>query len=83
MPMIPISRDGSNGDITPSDTTELNYDLIFVGTGGDVAIEYRSGNQQIMKNIANGAYLPDSVKKVLATGTTATNIVGKYLNENN
>ena len=78
MPQIPMSRDGSDGDLTPSDTTSLNYDYYYVGTGGDLAIEYKSGNQQVMKNVADGSYVLEYVDKILSTDTTATNIVGKY-----
>lgn len=81
MPMIPIYRDGSNGNITPSDVADNIYDGLFVGTGGDVAIEYKNGKQQVIKNVGDGEYIPESVVKVLATGTTATNILGKFLQE--
>ena len=80
MPQIPISRDGSIGNITPSDVTQLNYDYYYVGTGGDFAIEFKNGNQQIMKNVADGSYVLEYVDKILSTGTTATNIIGKYFN---
>lgn len=49
---------------------------LFVGTGGDVKVTTSQGNAVTFKNVASGTILPVSVKKVWATGTTASNFVG-------
>jgi len=64
--------------ITPSDTTALEkYSAIIVVSGGDVAIEDRYGTQ--ITYAACPAFTTFSnfmPAKILATGTTATQIVG-------
>jgi hypothetical protein len=75
--------------ITPSDTDEItnvigNVDAhsgcsLFVGTGGDIALKNGEGDSVVFKNIPNGIFLPvKAVKKVFATGTTATDIVALW-----
>ena len=56
---------------------------VFVGTGGNIAVVmvgYRGvGNTSItFSNVQSGAILPIRVVQVLATGTTANNIIGLY-----
>ena len=72
--MIALGRDGSA--VTPSDGNDNVFDFLFVGSGGDVTLEMHSGNSATFKNIDDGEYLLMACKKVKATGTTATNIVG-------
>jgi hypothetical protein len=65
--------------ITPSDGADQTYILrmIYVGTGGDVALIDISGNSTIHKNVATGQYIgPFRMARVLVTGTTATNMLG-------
>ena len=65
--------------ITPSDANDLTNVLrqIFVGVAGDVALLDTSGSSTIHKNVAAGSYIgPFKITRVLATGTTATNMVG-------
>ena len=75
--------------ITPSDTdaitnvignaTRHNGCSLFVGTGGDIALENGEGDSVVFKNIPGGMFLPvKGVQKVLATGTTATDIVALW-----
>tara|TARA_R110000851_G_scaffold186256_1_gene335557 strand:- start:1363 stop:1629 length:267 start_codon:yes stop_codon:yes gene_type:complete len=69
----------SSFDITPNDTTDLNVATrgLWVGTGGDVAvILVKDSASVIIKNVANGYLLATRIKRVLATGTTATDLVG-------
>ena len=72
------------GAVTPSDTfsaaTKLNGSALYVGVGGDVSVimygvEPTLGNAVVFKNAAEGLFLPVIVDYVLATGTTATDIV--------
>lgn len=65
--------------VTPSDTNELPFVTtgVYVGTGGDLAVkDYTNGGTVIFKNVAGGSGLPIRVAQILATGTTATDIVG-------
>lgn len=66
--------------ITPSDATV--YELgrtIIVGTAGDVVVEpYVGGNTVTFKVGGDGGVIPVVVRRVLATGTTASDMVGVY-----
>jgi len=60
---------------TPSDDTIFSSSQLFVGTAGDIAVKFSSGEVVTFKNIANGSFLPINVVKVMATNTTATDII--------
>ena len=62
-------------DVTPSDSTNGRFvpTTIFVGVEGDVKVETASGTQVTFKSFSG--FLPCLVKRVLATGTTATDII--------
>ncbi len=71
--------------ITPSDDVPIlpvNGDylairMLYVGTGGDVAVRTKTGAEVIHKNVYQGQYLgPFMITHVLQTGTTATDIIG-------
>ncbi len=65
--------------ITPHDTNELKALTtgIYVGTTGHVAIQtQRNDDVVIFKNVQAGTTLPIRARRVLATGTTAVDIVG-------
>ena len=64
-------------EITPSDTVALDPipSGIFVGTGGDLAVESADGNTVVFKNILDGTVLPIRPKYVDSTDTTATDLV--------
>lgn len=65
--------------LTPSDTTVYTPAIrqIYVATTGNVAVEDEEGNQVTFVSVPGGFYLtPFFVKKVLATGTTATGLIG-------
>lgn len=65
--------------ITKNDTTTFAATRgLYVGTGGDVAVEMAGGGTITFKNVAAGSLMPISVTKVLATGTVATDFVGLY-----
>jgi len=63
--------------ITPDDAAELivNAGALYIGITGNVAIVTTSGKQVTFIAVPAGI-LPVKAKKVLATGTTAGNIVG-------
>jgi uncharacterized circularly permuted ATP-grasp superfamily protein len=61
--------------ITPSDTTDLGYPgVIRVGGAGNVAYTTHYGDTITLTDLAVGEYIPNVVRRVLATGTTATNL---------
>ena len=64
--------------VTPSDSADMTYVSrgIYVGVTGDVAVNMAgSGAGVTFKAVPAGTLLPIAVARVLATGTTATNIV--------
>ena len=63
--------------ITPSDTANIEprCDGLWIGATGDVRAEDAFGRIATFKCMG-GTVLPISARRVLATGTTATNIVG-------
>jgi len=64
--------------VTPSDTTVLyTTRALYVGSAGNVAVADLNGNVTY-SNVGAGSILPIQVTKVLATGTTAANIVAMY-----
>lgn len=67
--------------VTPSDTTVYNPPLrgLYVGGTGNVAVVAASDTSSVTLNtVPAGTFVPVIASKVLATGTTATNIVGYY-----
>lgn len=52
-------------------------DALFVGVTGDVVVPHGAGTVTF-KNVQAGSILPIKVKKVVALGTTATNLVALY-----
>lgn len=68
--------------VTPSDSDELNPPTrtLIVGGSGDLAVEFVTGGQVTIPASVVGAMpeLPIAVRKVLATGTTATDILALW-----
>jgi hypothetical protein len=64
--------------VTPSDSTGLSEvtRALYVGTGGDVAAVLQSGASLVFVAVQQGTVLPVRAARILATGTTATDIVG-------
>lgn len=65
--------------ITPNDSTELDVATraIYVGSTGDLTVELLKDSTAVtFVNVLSGSILPLRAKKVLSTGTTASNIVG-------
>lgn len=65
-------------DITPSDATEITtlHKGLWVGGSGDVRVQmWEGGSIVTLAGAVAGSLIPIRVKKVYATGTTATNIV--------
>ena len=64
--------------ITPSDSALLveNTRAIYVGSGGDIAALMLSGANVLLSAVPSGSILPLRLTKIMASGTTADNIVG-------
>ena len=62
--------------ITPSDATIINYKALLVNGAGSLVIEPAQGGNTVTITAGAGQDIPISVKRVLATGTTATGILG-------
>lgn len=64
--------------VTPNDSTDLlqTTRALFVGTTGNLALVLASGAALSFANVASGTVLPLRVRRIKATGTTATDIVG-------
>lgn len=67
-------------DITPSDTTALSQVTrgLSVNGAGNVSVEMGAANTVVTLALTVGVIHRIRVKKVRATGTTATGIVGFY-----
>ena len=68
--------------ITPNDTNDLipPARALYVGTQGNISILLAGmgpGEEVIMSNVPPGLY-PLQVRRILATGTSATNLLAGY-----
>lgn len=64
--------------VTPSNTVDFTYVArqLYVGTAGDVTVVTEDGAVVLFKSVPEGSTIgPFFVKRVNATGTTASNIV--------
>jgi hypothetical protein len=74
-----LSSPADNGaEVTPSDAGELPAvtRALYSGSGGDIAVRLASGTLVRLTETMPGSIYPLRVDKVLATGTTASGIVG-------
>lgn len=64
--------------VTPHDSNDLSEvtRALFVGGGGAIVVMLAQGSTITLAGIAAGTVLPLRARRVLATGTTATAIVG-------
>ena len=62
--------------VTPHDTNANAFVMLYVGSSGSVVIETVDGDSVTFANVPTGQYIFCQTAKVLATGTTATSIVG-------
>ena len=64
--------------VVPNDGQDLGHvtRAIYVGTGGNIRVLMPEGLTTVFENLPSGAFLPIRVKRVFATGTTATGIIG-------
>jgi hypothetical protein len=66
--------------ITKSDTAENKYDVIYVGTAGNVVVQHAEDpdNVSVTYVCQSGDYLRVATKKVMSA-TTASNLVGGFV----
>lgn len=66
--------------VTPSDTAYLEpYPVaLHIGGDGNVAMEGEDGNSEVFQGLTAGSILVGQPRRVLSTGTTATNIIALY-----
>lgn len=66
--------------ITPSDAVDLAAETrgLWIGASGDLALVLASGDEITLAGALGGTVLPLRVRRVRATGTTATQLVGLY-----
>lgn len=62
--------------VTTSDTAPNVFTRLYIGGAGNVAVVTEAGNTVTFTAVPVGTQLDIRVRQVLATGTTATNIVG-------
>jgi len=74
-PMFP----GGAVAVVPSDTVMFpSPSVIYVGITGNVQVTTAQGDTVIFTNVPAGGVIPVQVDQVLATGTTAANLVRVY-----
>lgn len=66
--------------IVANDAADLSAETraIYVGVAGDLAVVLSAGDEVSFVGLAGGTILPIRVRRVKATGTTATQLVGLY-----
>jgi hypothetical protein len=74
------SKVGNAFEIIPDDAIDLTHETIaiYVGFDGDLKVDLVGGDTVTMYNLAAGAWHPIQAKRVYATGTAATYILGAY-----
>lgn len=64
--------------ITPDDNNNLEFQTrgIYVGTGGNLTVTTIQGDEITFVSVPSGMMMPLCVRRVHATGTAATDLVG-------
>jgi len=82
-----MARNGNLGDpasdaavVTPNDSADLagEAQALYVGVGGNINLTTIEGTTVVFVGVSAGVILPVRTKRVLATSTTATNIIALY-----
>lgn len=67
--------------VTPSNSVDLprgDTRAVYVGGTGDLAVTYPSGTEDTITSLTPGLFHPLVVRRIRATGTTATGIKACY-----
>lgn len=85
MPTRFIVNQATNASsVTPSDSVDIAGSTVetpatlYIGTGGNIKVDTIGGDTVTYSNVIGGAFLPIQVKRVYATGTTATDIIANF-----
>jgi len=62
--------------VTPHDTNPNDFESLYVGGAGNVRVLTEGGQDVVFSGVPAGTVLYVRVKKVFATNTTATLIIG-------
>lgn len=64
--------------VTPSDSADLTVHTrgLYIGSGGALKVDMASGETLTFVAVPSGSMLPLCVRRVYATGTAASDIVG-------
>ena len=76
-----IAGGGANASIrirTTFQGSDQRGACLYVGNSGDVEVLMEGGNTVVFVGVATGAFLPILAKQVIATNTTATNMLALY-----
>ena len=67
-------------EVSPNDSVDLAQvsRALYIGGSGDVAVQMKDGSTGTLVGVPGGQVLPVRAVRVLATGTTATNIVAVF-----
>jgi len=66
----------SSGAVTKSDSTVLDFNAVYVGTAGDVAIKHTEGGSAVTyPGVPAGSILPVAGVRVMSANTTASGMV--------
>jgi hypothetical protein len=72
-----ILNPGGNAAVTPQSPRPLGC-VLYIGGAGDLVVETIGGDEVTFAGVLAGSFLPVQVRKVLSTGTTATNILALW-----
>ena len=65
--------------VTPSDTVDLpQFSVIYVGGAGNVKVTTAQGTAVTFTGVNGGTVIPVRVRRVWATGTTATTMTAVF-----
>ena len=69
-----------NVAVTPNDTADLDQisRTLYIGGAGNVAVVAKDGTTATYVGLPVGTFLTVRARRVMATGTTASNIVSMY-----
>ena len=66
----------TSGAVTKSDSTVLDFNAVYVGTAGDVAIKHsEAGSAVTYPSVPAGSILPVCGVRVMSANTTASGMV--------
>lgn len=64
------------GAVTPSDSTILDFQAVYIGGAGDIAIAAEdTGSAVTFTGVLAGTILPVKGSRIMSTNTTATSLV--------